>query len=44
MQANQLENIITLFKQTGFKSAKILASVIFAMIIISNVNLSKLTQ
>jgi hypothetical protein len=42
MQANQLENIITLFKQTGFKSAKILASVIFAMIIISNVNLYQL--
>lgn len=39
MQDNQLESIITLFKQAGFKSAKILVSVIFAIIVISNISL-----
>ncbi len=42
MQANQLENIITLFKRTGFKSAKILVSDIFAMMVIGNISLYQL--
>jgi hypothetical protein len=39
MQDNQLDSIITLFKQTGFKSTKILVSVIFVIIVIGNVSL-----
>jgi len=42
MQASQLEKIITLFKQTGFKSTKILVSVIFAMMVIGNISLYQL--
>ena len=39
MQDNQLKEIITLFKQTGFKSAKIIVSVIFVITVIANVSL-----
>lgn len=39
MQDNQLGSIITLFTQSGFKSAKILVSVIFVITVIGNVSL-----
>lgn len=39
MQDNQLADIVTLFKETGFKSAKILVSVIFIITVIGNITL-----